>query len=99
MHASIAAVWRNGGYGDIYVVDPSDNIAYTATESPVAYQYRHGVPGMLLDLEETNFEFQPAGFDPQTLVFVLTEQQRLEKTPDVGEQMPVVERFPQRVDP
>jgi methyl-accepting chemotaxis protein len=33
MHASIAAVWRNGGYGDIYVVDASGNVAYSVTKS------------------------------------------------------------------
>ena len=33
MHASIAAVWRNGGYGDIYIVDASGNVAYSVTKS------------------------------------------------------------------
>lgn len=33
---------------------------YTCTESPLGYQYRLGEPGVLLDLENTYFEFQPA---------------------------------------
>jgi hypothetical protein len=33
---------------------------YTCTESPLGYQYRLGEPGLLLDLENTYFEFQPA---------------------------------------
>ena len=33
MHASIASVWRNGGYGDIYVVDGADNLVYSVTKS------------------------------------------------------------------
>jgi GH3 auxin-responsive promoter len=33
---------------------------YTCTESPLGFQYRLGEPGVLLDLENTYFEFQPA---------------------------------------
>lgn len=33
---------------------------YTCTESPLGFQYRLGEPGLLLDIENTYFEFQPA---------------------------------------
>ncbi|MDT3707326.1 MAG: methyl-accepting chemotaxis protein [Thiobacillus sp.] len=33
MHASVASIWRNGGYGDIYVVDGQDNLVYSVTKS------------------------------------------------------------------
>ena len=33
MHASMASIWRNGGYGDIYVVDGQNNLIYSVTKS------------------------------------------------------------------
>ena len=33
MHASIASVWKNGGYGDVYVVDGDNNLVYSVTKS------------------------------------------------------------------
>ena len=33
---------------------------YACTEAGIAYQYRDGEPGLLLDLENTYFEFQPS---------------------------------------
>jgi hypothetical protein len=36
---------------------------YSASESPIAYQFRLGEPGMLLDLRHCFFEFQKAGDD------------------------------------
>lgn len=34
---------------------------YAAAETPAAYQYKDGEPGLLLDIENTYFEFQPLG--------------------------------------
>jgi hypothetical protein len=34
---------------------------YSATECPVAFQYRRGEPGLLVDLSAGYFEFQPVG--------------------------------------
>lgn len=39
---------------------------YVSTEATVAFQDRLGEPGLLLDLENTYFEFQPAGVDPES---------------------------------
>ncbi|MNS67028.1 GH3 auxin-responsive promoter [compost metagenome] len=39
---------------------------YTCTESPLGYQYRLGQPGVLLNLEDTYFEFQPADSAPDS---------------------------------
>lgn len=33
---------------------------YSATEAPIAYQYRNGEPGLLMNLEHAYFEFQEA---------------------------------------
>jgi len=33
MHASVASIWRNGGYGDVYVVDGEGNLVYSVTKS------------------------------------------------------------------
>ena len=33
MHGSFASVWRNGGYGEIYVLRPSGEVVYSVTKS------------------------------------------------------------------
>ncbi len=33
MHASLAAVWRNGGYGDVYVITPDGDVIYSVSKS------------------------------------------------------------------
>ncbi len=33
MHGSFASLWRNAGYGEIYIVDTAGNVAYTVTKS------------------------------------------------------------------
>lgn len=46
---------------------------YTCTESPLGFQYRLGEPGLLLDLENTYFEFQPADAPTETPRLALHE--------------------------